>query len=172
MAGGGLRSLVPAARRAALGRYQQPNLWLRFRPELPSTLQIRRLAIVAEICKFDARTNRPIAQLTIYALALAHRTGLKLFDIKYTWFNENEYCELFPRKLFTARDAIDPTPMMRGERDDDETRRKCAILHSRFPRMHWNSIKPGKLQQVFVLSPLSFCGAVPSSAASLRIPRQ
>src|SRR5262249_24451486 len=28
--------------------------------------------------------------------------GLKLFDIKCAWFNENEYCEFFPRKLFTA----------------------------------------------------------------------
>jgi len=62
------------------------------------------------INRIRARTNRPIAQLTIYALALAHRTGLKLFDIKCAWFNENEYCEFFPRKLFTARDAIDPMP--------------------------------------------------------------
>ena len=26
----------------------------------------------------------------------------RLFDIKCAWFNENEYCEFFPRKLFTA----------------------------------------------------------------------
>jgi len=72
-------------------------------------LQVRNGAVHILDYKPDARTNRPIAQLTIYALALAHRTGLKLFDIKYAWF-KNEYCEFFPRKLFTARDAIDPMP--------------------------------------------------------------
>jgi hypothetical protein len=49
----------------------------------------------------DARTNKPIAQLTIYALALSHLTGIKLFDIKCAWFNENEYCEFFPRTLLS-----------------------------------------------------------------------
>ena len=52
--------------------------------------------------KPDARTNKPIAQLTIYALALTRRMpGLKLFDIKCAWFNEDEYCEFFPRKLLS-----------------------------------------------------------------------
>ncbi|MGP0001574.1 MAG: hypothetical protein ACLPKW_28085 [Acetobacteraceae bacterium] len=32
--------------------------------------------------KPDARTNRPFAQLTIYALALTRLAGLRLFDIK------------------------------------------------------------------------------------------
>jgi len=36
--------------------------------------------------KPDARTNKPIAQLAIYALALTRRVpGLKLFDIKCAW---------------------------------------------------------------------------------------
>ena len=52
--------------------------------------------------KPDAPTNKPIAQLAIYALALTRRVpGLKLFDIKCAWFNEHEYCEFFPRTLFT-----------------------------------------------------------------------
>ena len=29
--------------------------------------------------------------------------GLKLFDIKCAWFNEQEYCEMFPRTLFIGR---------------------------------------------------------------------
>jgi hypothetical protein len=49
--------------------------------------------------KPDARTNRPIAQLTVYALAISRLAGISLFDIKCAWFNENEYCEFFPRKL-------------------------------------------------------------------------
>jgi hypothetical protein len=49
--------------------------------------------------KPDARTNRPFAQLTIYALALTRLAGLRLFDIKCAWFNENQYCEFFPRTV-------------------------------------------------------------------------
>jgi len=52
--------------------------------------------------KPDARTNKPIAQLAIYALALTRLVpGLKLFDIKCAWFNEEEYLEFFPRTLFS-----------------------------------------------------------------------
>jgi ATP-dependent exoDNAse (exonuclease V) beta subunit len=35
-------------------------------------------------------------QLTIYALALARRTGLKLKDFKCAWFDEKDYFEFFP----------------------------------------------------------------------------
>jgi hypothetical protein len=51
--------------------------------------------------KPDAQTNKPLAQLAIYALALTRLIpGLKLFDIKCVWFNEVEYCEILPRTLF------------------------------------------------------------------------
>jgi ATP-dependent exoDNAse (exonuclease V) beta subunit len=67
-------------------------------------LQVRNGAVHILDYKPDARTNRPIAQLTIYALALTRRIpGLKLFDIKCAWFNEDEYCEFFPRTLFAGR---------------------------------------------------------------------
>ena len=39
----------------------------------------------------------------IYALALSRLTGIKLFDIKCAWFNENEYCEFFPRALLSRK---------------------------------------------------------------------
>ena len=61
-------------------------------------LQIRNGAVHILDYKPDAHTNKPIAQLTIYALALTRLVpGLKLFDIKCAWFNEHEYCEFFPR---------------------------------------------------------------------------
>jgi len=67
-------------------------------------LQVRNGAIHILDYKPDARTNTPIAQLAIYALALTRRVpGLKLFDIKCAWFNEEEYCEFFPRTLFARR---------------------------------------------------------------------
>jgi transposase-like protein len=65
-------------------------------------LQVRNGAVHVLDYKPDARTNKPIAQLAIYALALTRRVpGLKLFDIKCAWFNEHEYCEIFPRTLFS-----------------------------------------------------------------------
>ena len=63
-------------------------------------LQVRNDAVHILDYKPDARTNKPIAQLAIYALALTVRVpGLKLFDIKCAWFNEEEYDEFFPRTL-------------------------------------------------------------------------
>lgn len=67
-------------------------------------LQIRNRAVHILDYKADARTNRPIAQLTIYALALTKLIpGLNLFDIKCAWFNEEEYCEFFPRTLLARQ---------------------------------------------------------------------
>ena len=60
--------------------------------------------------KPDARTNKPIAQPAIYALALTRLVpGLKLFDVKCAWFNEVEYCECFPRTLFVSNPRISST---------------------------------------------------------------
>jgi hypothetical protein len=67
-------------------------------------LQVRNGAIHILDYKPDARTNKPIAQLTIYALALTRLIpGLRLFDIKCAWFNENCYNEFFPRTLMPRR---------------------------------------------------------------------
>jgi transposase-like protein len=67
-------------------------------------LQVRNDAVHILDYKPDARTNKPIAQLAIYALALTVRVpGVKLFDIKCAWFNEEEYNEFFPRTLFAKR---------------------------------------------------------------------
>jgi ATP-dependent exoDNAse (exonuclease V) beta subunit len=67
-------------------------------------LQIRNGAVHILDYKPDARTNKPIAQLAIYALALTRLIpGPKLFDIKCAWFNEDEYCEFFPRTLFVHK---------------------------------------------------------------------
>jgi PD-(D/E)XK nuclease superfamily len=81
-------------------------------------LQVRNGAVHILDYKPDARTNKPIAQLTIYALALSHLTGLKLFDIKCAWFNEHEYCEFFPRSLIARGRQMDrgPLPLIRPEK--------------------------------------------------------
>jgi hypothetical protein len=61
-------------------------------------LQVRNGAVLILDHKSDARTNRPFAQLSI-ALALTRLAGLRLFEIKCAWFNEDQYCEFFPRTV-------------------------------------------------------------------------
>ena len=81
-------------------------------------LQVRNGAVHILDYKPDARTNKPIAQLAIYALALTRLIpGLKLFDIKCAWFNEQEYCEFFPRKLFERPTSGSGTVWARTSRD-------------------------------------------------------
>jgi len=59
-------------------------------------LQIRNGAVYILDYKPDAEKNHPIEQLTLYALALSRLTGLKLFDFKCAWFNQDYYYEFFP----------------------------------------------------------------------------
>lgn len=66
-------------------------------------IQVRNCAIHILDYKPDARTNKPIAQLTLYALALTRLAGLRLFDIKCAWFNEEQYCEFFPLILLAQQ---------------------------------------------------------------------
>ena len=46
--------------------------------------------------RFQAKKQKPIEQLTIYALALASKTKLALKDFKCAWFDENNCFEFFP----------------------------------------------------------------------------
>ncbi|MGD1083006.1 MAG: hypothetical protein ABR881_32230 [Candidatus Sulfotelmatobacter sp.] len=62
-------------------------------------LQVRNGAVHILDYKPDTKTNKPFAQLTVYALALSHLTGIPLFDFKCAWFNEHQYCEFFPRTI-------------------------------------------------------------------------
>ena len=68
-------------------------------------LQIRNGAIHILDYKPDATTGKPFAQLTLYALALSHLTGIPLFDFKCAWFNERQYCEFFPRTVLARKSA-------------------------------------------------------------------
>ena len=72
-------------------------------------LQVRNGAVHLLDYKPDATTNKPFAQLTIYALALSHLTGIPLFDFKCAWFNEHQYCEFFPRTILARREPAQTT---------------------------------------------------------------
>ena len=46
--------------------------------------------------KPHAEKERPIEQLTLYAMALSRLTGLRLFEFKCAWFDEKDYFEFYP----------------------------------------------------------------------------
>ena len=59
-------------------------------------LQVRNGSIHVLDYKPNARREKPIEQLTFYALALSRRTGLRLYDFKCAWFDDKHYFEFFP----------------------------------------------------------------------------
>jgi ATP-dependent exoDNAse (exonuclease V) beta subunit len=59
-------------------------------------LQIRNGVIHILDYKPSAKKQKPVDQLTLYALALARLTGLRLFHFKCAWFDEDDYFEFFP----------------------------------------------------------------------------
>lgn len=59
-------------------------------------LQIRNGMIHILDYKPNAEKERPIEQLTLYAMALSRLTGLRLFEFKCAWFDEKDYFEFFP----------------------------------------------------------------------------
>lgn len=46
--------------------------------------------------KPDATRVKPIEQLMIYALYRARRTGLRLYDFRCAWFDDQHYYEFYP----------------------------------------------------------------------------
>jgi hypothetical protein len=59
-------------------------------------VQVRNGCVHLLDYKPNAAKERPIEQLTWYALALSRLTGLRLFEFKCGWFDEKEYFEFFP----------------------------------------------------------------------------
>lgn len=69
-------------------------------------VQIRNGQVYILDYKPNAAKERPIEQLTWYALALSRLTGLRLFQFTCAWFDEKGYYQFFPlhvvKKLQTA----------------------------------------------------------------------
>ena len=59
-------------------------------------VQIRNGQIHILDYKPNAVKEQPIDQLTIYAMALSRLTGLRLFEFKCAWFDEENYFEFYP----------------------------------------------------------------------------
>src|SRR3989338_189263 len=59
-------------------------------------LQVRNGQIHILDYKPNAAKEKPIEQLTWYALALSRLTGLRLYEFKCAWFDEKDYFEFYP----------------------------------------------------------------------------
>ncbi|MBI3955786.1 PD-(D/E)XK nuclease family protein [Candidatus Gottesmanbacteria bacterium] len=59
-------------------------------------LQIRNGQIHILDYKPRAEKEKPIEQLTLYAMALSRLTGLRLYEFKCAWFDEKDYFEFYP----------------------------------------------------------------------------
>ncbi len=59
-------------------------------------VQLRNNAVHIMDYKPGASKEKPITQLTLYALAMSRLTGLRLYDFKCGWFDQNDYFEFFP----------------------------------------------------------------------------
>ena len=68
-------------------------------------LQVRAGAIHILDYKPNARREKPIEQLTFYALALSRRTGLRLYDFTCAWFDDRHYFEFFPLQVVHKRSS-------------------------------------------------------------------
>jgi hypothetical protein len=73
-------------------------------------IQIRNGQVHIMDYKPNASKERPIEQLTWYALALSRLTGLRLFEFTCAWFDEKDYYQFFPlhvvKKLQTKAKII------------------------------------------------------------------
>lgn len=59
-------------------------------------LQVRNGQVHILDYKPNAAKEKPIEQLTWYALALSRLTGLRLYEFKCAWFDEKDYFEFYP----------------------------------------------------------------------------
>ncbi|MFH1129109.1 MAG: PD-(D/E)XK nuclease family protein, partial [Patescibacteria group bacterium] len=66
-------------------------------------LQIRNGMVHILDYKPNAIKERPIEQLTLYALALSRLTGLRVYNFKCAWFDEKDYLEFYPLHVVYKR---------------------------------------------------------------------
>jgi len=86
-------------------------------------VQIRNGCVHLLDYKPNASKERPIEQLTWYALALSRLTGLRLFEFKCGWFDEKDYYQFFPLHVVKKlRPSASKNPRRRIVRFKDGTK--------------------------------------------------
>jgi ATP-dependent exoDNAse (exonuclease V) beta subunit len=95
-------------------------------------LQIRNGLIHILDYKSRAAKEKPIEQLTLYALALSRLTGLRLYCFKCAWFDEKDYFEFFPLHVVYKK--------KRGRRKNVKTKEGVYKINQNFEKME--SVRP------------------------------
>ena len=73
-------------------------------------VQIRNGSIYILDYKPSAKKEKPIEQLTLYALALSRLTGLRVYNFKCAWFDKNNYYEFYPLHVVYKKNKKKRTP--------------------------------------------------------------
>ncbi len=81
-------------------------------------VQVRNRMVHILDYKPNAAKEKPIEQLTWYALALSRLTGLRLFEFKCAWFDDTDYFEFYPLHVVKK---LQPTKRARKVRYIDGT---------------------------------------------------
>jgi transposase-like protein len=91
------------SKKKSIEEYEQEQEQEKQRYEIPELLtghidfvQVRNGQIHLLDYKPNAKREKPIEQLTWYALALSRLTGLRLYEFKCAWFDETDYFEFYP----------------------------------------------------------------------------
>ncbi|MEI8327632.1 MAG: hypothetical protein WCG02_00655 [Candidatus Taylorbacteria bacterium] len=79
-------------------------------------VQIRNGSVHLLDYKPNAAKEKPIEQLTWYALAMSRLTGMRLFEFKCAWFDEKDYFEFYPLHVVKKlqRSVADVTKSLTG----------------------------------------------------------
>ena len=86
-------------------------------------VQIRNHCVHLLDYKPNAAKERPIEQLTWYALALSRLTGLRLFEFTCAWFDEKDYFQFFPLHVVKKlRPSVSKNPRRRMVQFKDGTK--------------------------------------------------
>ncbi len=102
-------------------------------------VQIRNGQVHIMDYKPNAQKEQPIDQLTLYAMALSRLTGLRLFEFKCAWFDENNYFEFFPLHVLYK-------PKKVKRRKQVETKEGMYKINSRVDKI--DSFAPAKAKNV------------------------
>ena len=96
-------------------------------------VQIRNGQVYILDYKPGASKERPIEQLTWYALALSRLTGLRLFEFTCAWFDEKDYYQFYPLHVVKKLQSKSKKPRKRIVHFKDGT--KAEVPRVPLPRL-------------------------------------
>lgn len=102
-------------------------------------VQVRNGQIHILDYKPNAAKEKPIEQLTLYAMALSRLTGLRMYCFKCAWFDENDYFEFFPLHVVYKR---------KGRKRSIRSDRKRIVTKEGVYRLNQSALKVEQLHPI------------------------